>query len=424
LRWIELAVAPTSYQGETVVLIHGTDVTQRKAAFDEQQRLEAKLQQAQKMEAIGTLAGGIAHDFNNLLMGIRGNADLIQLDLSADEPSFGRVESIQQYTTRGAELTRQLLGYARGGKYEVKPTDINKLLTQSSQMFGRTKKEIAIGLDLQSDVWSVEVDRGQIEQVLLNLYVNAWQAMPNGGELFLKSENLVVDGLDEKTKSIQQGEYVCIHVTDTGMGMDAETVHKIFDPFFTTKQRERGTGLGLASAYGILHNHGGGIVCKSKPKTGTTFFIYLPKSDKLPQEKVAETIPVAPGSETILLVDDEKMVVDVGKEMLEHIGYQVLAAINGIDAVRILKQKGDSIDLVILDMIMPEISGAETFEAIRDVNRNVPVLLSSGYSLDGQASQIMKRGCDGFIQKPFNLDLLSQRVRGILERQQRPTARV
>lgn len=416
VRWVELVVVPTMYKGESVVLIHGTDVTQRKAAFEEQQRLEAKLRQAQKMEAIGTLAGGIAHDFNNLLMSIQGNAALMQLKLPKTDPGYERLANIQQYVKNGAELTRQLLGYARGGKYEVKPLDVNALITQSAHMFGRTKKEIVVRLDLQEDLWSVEADRGQIEQVLLNLYVNAWQAMHGGGELVLKTENTVVNQAEEKHLTTRMGDYVLITVQDAGIGMDQETVQRIFDPFFTTKQRERGTGLGLASVYGIIRNHGGSIVCTSKPHAGTTFRIYLPRSDKTPATDIDAATQIVGGSETVLLVDDEAMVVEVGSEMLVHLGYHVLTANKGEDALRLIEKRGSDIDVVLLDMIMPGMSGAETFDAIREVRPDVPVLLCSGYSQDGQATELLNRGCNGFIQKPFNLNQLSQRVRDILEK--------
>jgi PAS domain S-box-containing protein len=397
------------------------DMTSLRKAEEEKKRLEAKLAQIQKMESLGTLAGGIAHDFNNLLMGIQGNASLMLLDDHRDREDRERLTGIDAFVRRGVELTRQLLGLARGGKYEVKATDLNRLVADSATLFGRTKKEIHIHQHLQAPVWAVECDRGQIHQVLLNIFVNAWQAMPDGGDLFIATENTVLDEAGARPHGAKAGRYVKIAVTDSGTGMDPETMAKIFDPFFTTKERQRGTGLGLASAYGIVKNHDGIIDVSSRPGAGSTFAIFLPAIDKaVDREPVIEN-DVLTGSERILLVDDEPMVLEVGRNMLEFLGYRVFATRSGGEAVDIYRKEA-AIDLVVLDMIMPGMSGAETFKQLKAVDPQVRVLLSSGYSIDGQAADILDQGCRGFIQKPFSANELSRKVREILDSpSQRPS---
>ena len=382
----------------------------------ERKRLESQVRHAQKMEAIGTLAGGIAHDFNNLLMGFQGNISLMMMDLEDEHPHQEFLHNMENYVKRGSDLTRQILGFARGGKYEVKTTDINTLIDKSAAMFGRTKKEIIIHKKLQEDLWSVNVDRGQIEQVLLNLFVNAWQAMPAGGNLFLQTDNVLLEEQDhDKPYTIVPGKYVRISVSDTGVGMDKATRERIFEPFFTTKAVGRGTGLGLASAYGIIKNHGGIINVYSEKGHGATFKIYLPASGKqLTKEKIRHET-VLTGSETILLVDDEEMVAEIGKDMLEKLGYKTVVATGGNEAIKLLKTLRHEVDLVILDMIMPDMSGGETFNRLKAIKPDIKILLSSGYSLNGQASEIMQRGCNGFIQKPFNLKQISRKIREILD---------
>jgi len=390
------------------ILCIGNDISERK-------HLEVQLQQAQKMEAIGTLAGGIAHDFNNLLMGIQGYTSLTLMDIDSRHAHHERLKGIERLVQSGADLTRQLLGFARGGKYEVKITNLNELIEKSSEMFGRTKKEITIHVKYQKNIWTVEIDQGQIQQVLLNLYVNAWQAMPGGGDLYIETENVSLAEVDVRPYKLDPGRYVRISIADTGVGMDESTKQRIFDPFFTTKEMGRGTGLGLATVYGIIQNHEGFITVYSVKGKGSTFTIYLPASGKKVTEEKILPEEILKGHETLLLVDDEEIIIDVGKEILETLGYKVFIARSGREAIEKYRKNHDTIHMVILDMIMPDMGGGDTYGAFKEINPNVKVLLSSGYSIDGQATEIMDRGCNGFIQKPFTIKSLSKKLREILD---------
>jgi CheY-like chemotaxis protein len=376
--------------------------------------MEQQLQQSQKFEAIATLAGGVAHDFNNLLMGIQGRASLISANLDSTTLS-GHVNAIEEYVQSATDLANQLLGLARGGKYEVKPTDMNELIRKSARMFGRTKKEIMIHTKLHRLPMVVLADRRQIEQVLLNLYVNAWQAMPAGGALYLETTVTTLDDAYCSPYQIEPGRYAKISVTDTGIGMNEDTLQRIFDPFFTTKEKGRGTGLGLASAYGIIKHHEGMITVYSESGHGSTFNIYLPISEQRIRREVVKGIETIQGSETILLVDDEEMIIEVAEAMIEKLGYRVVVAKGGEKAVQIISEIGDEIDLVILDMIMPEMDGGRTFDRIREIRPSIPVMLSSGYSINGMATKILKKGCNGFIQKPFKINEFSHKVRKLLD---------
>jgi two-component system cell cycle sensor histidine kinase/response regulator CckA len=383
--------------------------------ISERQKIQAKLQNAERLESLGTLAGGIAHDFNNLLMGIQGRSSLISMEMELSQNLQEHLDAIDEYIRSAAHLTKQLLGFARGGKYEVKPTDINALIGSSADMFGRTKKEVIIETDFHDPAPVVSVDRRQIEQVLLNLFVNAWQAMPEGGTLQIETNEVVMDKNTCGLHQLPPGRYAKTSVTDTGIGIDPKTLHHIFDPFFTTKEKNRGTGLGLASAYGIIKNHGGIIHATSEVGIGSTFNIYLPLTDHKATKIISIAPKVSSGTETILLVDDEAMILDVGKALLQKLGYSVMVADSGESAMDTVRHLGAEIDLVILDMIMPGIDGGKTFDGIRSLIPTMPVVLSSGYAINRQAEEIMRRGCNGFIQKPFTIADLSQKIRKILE---------
>ena len=283
--WLDVRAYPIlDKNGDLVQVIeHLRDITAEKKAAAENRKLHEQLQYIQKMESLGTLAGGIAHDFNNLLMGIQGRSSLMAVDTDPSDPHWEHIRAIEDYIRSATDLTKQLLGFARGGKYEVKPIEINGLLVDSAAMFGRTKKQIRIHTKLYETDLVVEADRRQLEQVLLNMYINAWQAMPEGGNLYLETKSVMLDDVFYVSHQAEPGRYAQVSITDTGIGMNETTRKQIFDPFFTTKQKSRGTGLGLASAYGIINNHGGMITVYSEENHGTTFRIYLPLSEKKAQ---------------------------------------------------------------------------------------------------------------------------------------------
>jgi CheY-like chemotaxis protein len=304
------------------------------------------------------------------------------------------------------------------GRYEVKTLDMNELLEKTSTMFRRTRKEIMIHKQLSDEQMLVEADRTQMEQVFINLFVNAWQAMPGGGDLFIKTSKVVIHEDDGKRVFIKPGTYVKISVTDSGEGIDDAVKGRIFDPFFTTKEMGRGTGLGLAMVYGIVKGHNGHISVYSEKGHGATFNIYLPASEKQLVHEVAPRKEWVKGKETILVVDDEEQIIDVTEDILNSLDYTVLVARNGDEAIEIYKKERDKIDLVILDMIMPGMSGRETFNHLKELKPDIKVILSSGYSINGMAREIMGEGCKGFIQKPATVTELSHKVREVLDKRE------
>jgi len=386
------------------------------SAWKRRQRAE---QQAVKLDAVSSLSGVIAHEFNNLLTGIQGSLSLVASETKENAPVMERLARMEGYVKRGEELTKQLLGFSEGNRYEVESTDINRLVEKTCEHFKALRKDVRVVTRLQEAIWLTDVDAGQMERVLFHICTNALQAMPLGGELNAETENVVFDTNYSDFFGVPKGEYLKISITDTGEGMDFAVQELIFDPFYTT--RPQGTGLGLAFAQRIVRNHGGLINVYSEKGHGTTFNIYLPASgEKTEAESPSENRPrqdtVVTGSETVLLVDDEKFILDVGGEMLKAMGYRVLAANGGSEAVGIYERQGREIDLVILDMIMPDMDGKKTYEKLKAMNDNVKVLLASGYSMTSQVAEILDRGFNGFIQKPFNMIRLSNKIREILAR--------
>jgi len=331
-------------------------------------------------------------------------------DMDENHASFKRIKSIENLIQSGAQLTGHLLGYARKGRYEISPVNLNRIASETSETFGRTRKEITVHLDLDSSLKAIEADKAQIEQVLMNLFINAADAMQDGGDLYLKTSSVINQDMGQRLNTPKPGAYVHLQVRDTGIGIDQKNMERIFDPFFTTKAMGRGTGLGLASVYGIVKAHDGFIDVESHIGQGTTFNIYLPGTDKKPHRQESSEPEVTAGQGKVMLVDDEEIAVDVGIEMLKKAGFSVVSAMSGKEAIEVYREHGDEIDLIILDMIMPDIGGGEVFDELKAINPQAKVLLSSGYSIDGKATEILQRGCNGFIQKPFGMEQLTKKI--------------
>ena len=392
------------------------DVTRRWEAEQEKLRIEDRLRMAERLESVGLLAGGVTHDFNNLLMGVMGHISLLKISGALSPSQLTHITDIESLVNRASGLTRQLLGFARAGKSEVKPIRLDELMRATADMFGRTHKEISIRHEYPADIWQTSVDQGQIDQVLINLFVNAAKAMPHGGHLVLKADNVTLNETQGEKLAVSAGNYVRMTVQDTGIGIPADVLPRIFDPFFTTRDAENGSGLGLASAYGIIKNHDGAIEVQSEPGKGACFTIYTPAVSCCTASEPVTVPPLSEvtGSGAILLVDDEETIQEVVKLMLEHLGYTVITAASGRKAVQIYRERSKDIDLVILDMVMPGMMGDETFQKLKAIDPGVRVLLSSGFSQDDYAEQLLRKGCLGFIQKPFQMNVLSHKIGNLL----------
>ena len=396
-----------------------TDITELRRNEEERIKLEGQLRQAQKMEAIGTLAGGIAHDFNNLLQIITGYTEILLLDRHEDDPDSQKLNLIRQSTRRAAQLIQQLLLFSRKADTERRPTDINRIVEEAISILERTlPKMIAIHFRADPELRAVNADRMQIEQVLLNLGSNAADAMPDGGNLRIETENMTLTPEDcENRPETTPGRYVLVTISDTGHGMDRDTLEHIFEPFFTTKGIGKGTGLGLASAYGIVKTHGGYITCHSRVGQGATFRIFLPAGERhsADADVVIDSATAVGGEETILVVDDEPPVRDFVSRALRHFGYAVLTAPNGEDALKIYHGKKGDIDLVILDIGMPGMGGHQCLRELLQADPEARAIVASGYLINEEGKKAMDSGAVGYIGKPYHLTDLLHTVRQVLD---------
>jgi signal transduction histidine kinase/CheY-like chemotaxis protein len=411
-RWAMESVTTTTYQRKTAAIGYFMDITERK-------RLETQLTRAQRMEAVGILAGGIAHDFNNLLTAIMGYGELMKMDLEKNDPHYHYTEEILKTCTRGSTLTHQLLAFSR--KQILQPTvlSVNSLVSGMERLLRRLiGEDVELITNIDEDLGAVKADKGQIEQIIMNLAVNARDAMPHGGKLTLETANVFLDeSYGRSHLEVKPGPYVMLAVSDNGEGMDAATQAHIFEPFFTTKTLGQGTGLGLATVYGIVKQSGGHIWVYSEPGQGTTFKIYLPQVEEAlsPTETKTGAIAELKGKETILVVEDDSTLREVISQGLKKFGYGVITAANGGEALLISEKRKEPIHLLLTDVVLPQMGGRELAERLSSSLPGLKVLYMSGYTENAIVNNGILREDVGFLQKPFKVNVMVQKIREVLE---------
>ncbi len=408
---MEIRVRLREIDGKGIRAVAIRDVSERK-------NMERQLVEAQKMEAVGTLAGGIAHDFNNLLQIIAGYSELLLMNVNKEAPVHNDLKAIHQAAVRGNELVKQILAFSRRLEPEFRTMCLNDEVLQVERFLYRTiPKMIEIELHLNGELWNIYADPGQMEQVLMNLAINAKDAMPNGGRLVFETDNIVLDREYAGTHlDVEPGKYVLLSVSDTGSGMDKTVGKRIFEPFFSTKGLGEGTGLGLAMVYGIVKSHRGQVQCYSEPNHGTTFKIYLPATEqKEPGDGEIAEEPSEGGTERILVVDDEPLISELAVKILTRVGYSVITAGSGKEALEVYEREHPNISLVILDLIMPEMGGKECLERLMKINPQVKVLIASGFTMNGQTRGLVRSGTKGHVDKPFNMVDLLRTIRKVLD---------
>ncbi|MCF8033422.1 MAG: PAS domain S-box protein [Desulfarculaceae bacterium] len=413
IRWIQASAVRLSWKGRPAILYIARDIT-------EQKNLESQLRQAQKMEAIGTLAGGIAHDFNNILAAIMGYAELAHDDALSGEVNVRDIDRITAAAERAKKLVQQILTYSRNIETQKEPMDLNQEVHRSLELLQHTiPKMISIKTQLAPDLGMVEADSSQISQVLLNLANNALQAMPNSGEVTITTKNLsVIDRTCVTCGENFSGDWVLLTISDTGPGIDPQNLPKIFDPFFTTKEVGQGTGLGLSMVHGVVKSHKGHIECDSQLGRGTTFKIYFPlhQSMKITESKVVKPHSVPGGNENVLLVDDEEALRQVGERILTKTGYQVQTASSGEEALEIYEINGERVNVVIMDLGMPGMGGHKALKSILEINPEARIIIASGYAADDQVKAALESGATDYVAKPFKQAELLATVRSVLDK--------
>ena len=417
--WNATRLRDAESQGVSILII-GQDIS-------ELRRLETQLLLSQRMEGIGRLAGGIAHDFNNLLTAILGHAEMARTDAAPGDPALGNIAEITRAAQRAADLTRQLLAFARRQIIEPRIVDLNQLVLNVDRMLRRLLGEdVELVTVPQPGLWRVRIDPGQFEQVLVNLAVNARDAMPEGGRLVIETSNVVLDAeFARNHTTVQPGPHVLLAVSDTGVGMDADVQAHIFEPFFTTKEVGKGTGLGLATCYGIVKQNRGSIWVHSEKGHGTTFRIYMPCAEAVEEQREpieTGTSVVVQGNETVLLVEDELVVRDLAADALRRQGYQVVTAASGPEALDLVQQAVRPFDVLVTDIVMPQMSGQQLADILLLRQPTLKVLFISGYSDLPRKHDGMLRPGMALLTKPFTPGQLVQRVRALLDVESRALA--
>ncbi|MCD6418908.1 PAS domain S-box protein, partial [bacterium] len=410
----EMISKPIEFMGKTAVLVLATDVTEKIKSENERKALEEKLMQVQKLEAIGRLAGGIAHEFNNLLNGIIGYAELLRENISVSDPNFRYAEQILKTGLDAAKLTRQILSFSRKDTIDIEPFSANDAVLEIVEILSKTvPRKIEIITELADDEPIAIGDLTRMEQVLMNLCVNSCDAMPNGGKLVISTENISIDSKNMADyKGVSPGNYVLFTVKDNGRGMDEETIEHIFDPFFTTKEPGKGTGLGLSIVYNVVSEHNGHITVESKPGAGTTIRVFIPSAEEkaIIKKTVFESGELHKGNETILIVDDEDIVRNLLVDLLQSRGYRVISAVDGREAIELFRRRKYEIDLIILDVVMPQVDGYEALRRIMEIDPDAKVLMASGYAHADIVQKCMDVGAKGFIRKPFRIAEISEKI--------------
>ena len=384
----------------------------------ELKKMQRQLIEAEKLTALGTLAGGVAHDFNNILCGMIGYVGLLKRNHAPDDKDFKMLDTIEKAGFRAANLTKQLLTFSRQEALDHQAIEVNDHIENVAKLLQNTlSKLIKIKLELGESLPLVMSDPAQLEQIVMNLAVNARDAMPDGGQILIRSEEIAVDNkFCEEHPEAKSGNYVRLTVSDQGEGIEKETLPRIFEPFFTTKEFGKGTGLGLAMVYGIVKSHKGFIIVASSPGKGTTFSVYLPLADLVQKEEILPAVSEKMLRASILIVDDEELIATMLAEHLQGLGCRTFQASNGEEALDIIKQHGDELDVAVLDLNMPVMDGKSAYTKMTELKPDLKVLLASGYTLKGSAEEILTKGAQGFIQKPYSLDNIVSKIRQILEK--------